>query len=92
MGANWKMNPEEVGVTYSGGSSCKRGRHGRMRAVSRSCRCILIHVPTGLQVAGEIPSGGYSKKEMRKLQAEIYPKLFSELEAKVAKHLRVPGR
>jgi hypothetical protein len=32
------------------------------------------------------------KKQMRQLRQELEQKLFLELEAKVAKHLRIPGR
>lgn len=51
-----------------------------------------MHVPTGVEVRGQVPQGHYSKKEMRQLRQELYQKLFVELERKVAKHLRVPGR
>jgi hypothetical protein len=88
----WKLNPEEVGVGGSRGSSCKRGSHGRMRAVSRSARLELIHLPSGLKVVGEVPDSPYTKKQMRKAQAQLYAKLFLELESKVGKLLRVPGR
>ena len=52
----------------------------------------MTHIPTGIEVTGEIPTGNYTKKQMRQLRQELEQKLFLELEAKVAKHLRIPGR
>jgi hypothetical protein len=92
MAAKWKLDPDEVGASWSGGSSSQRGRHGRMRTVSRSCRYSLRHMQTGLQGTGEIPSASYTKSEMRRLREKLHQELFRELETKVAMHLRVSGR
>jgi hypothetical protein len=91
MPAKWSLNPEEVASSLSSSASTK-GRQFNRRLQTRSCTLTLSHPTTGLQVTGEIPSGHYSKKEMKQLRDDLYRKLFPLLEAKVAKHLRVPGR
>jgi hypothetical protein len=92
MGTKWKLNPEDVGGGSSSGSGSRRGRYGRMYTVRCSYRRTMTHIPTGIEVTGEIPTGNYTKKQMRQLRQELEQKLFLELEAKVAKHLRIPGR
>jgi hypothetical protein len=52
----------------------------------------MIHTPTKIQVEKEIPAGHYSKKEMKQLTEKLKEQLYKELEQKVAKHLRIPGR
>jgi hypothetical protein len=88
----WSLNQEEVQMY--GGSSNIGGRKNpsQSRALdTTSLEWNLIHVPTGEKVYGEVPSGNYSKKEMKKLHEQLLEKLFKELEAKVAKKLRAPG-
>ena len=91
MSGKWKLDPGEVGRSFSSSSSGKGGQFNRRLKVT-SCKIVLTHLPTGLQVQGEIPPGGYSKQKMRKLREEMCQNLFSALEEKVAKHLRVSGR
>lgn len=89
MKEKWKLNPDDVAWGWmgsSGGGTFER----KTKITSRSVR--LIHKPTKIEVKGEISPGHYSKKEMRKLSEDLYQKLFTELEQKVAKHLRIPGR
>jgi hypothetical protein len=85
----WFLNPDEVGFSYnasSGGGTFER----RTKITAR--RLCLQHLPTKIRVEKEIPPGHYSKKEMQKLTEELKKQLFIELEQKVAKHLRIPGR
>ncbi len=84
----WALDPATVGVCLSS----SRGRHGRMQRVSACCRLELIHMPTGITVTGEVPRGHHSKKELWKLSEALRERLFANLEAMVAKHLRIPGR
>lgn len=88
----WRLNPAEVvlGVSSSS-SSTKHGQFSRKLHVT-SCTVYAKHLPTGLTVEENIPLGHYSKKEMKKLRDELCAKLFPILEAKVGKHLRMPGR
>jgi hypothetical protein len=51
----------------------------------------LTHLSTGLEVEGEIPSGHYSRGEMRTRRDELIAELWPVLERKVAQHLRIPG-
>ncbi len=78
---------------YGGGSNASgRKKASQSRALDKtSLDWSLIHEPTGMRVSGEIPEGNYSKKEMKALEEKLLTKLCKELEAKVAKKLRVPG-
>jgi hypothetical protein len=49
-------------------------------------------MPTEAEVTGEVPEGHYSRKQLLALQDALYERLFLELEAKVARGLRVPGQ
>jgi hypothetical protein len=59
---------------------------------TRSAVVRMTHVPTGLEVEGEIPSGNYSREEMRKRRDVLIAELWPVLEQNVARHLRIPGR
>jgi hypothetical protein len=87
----WQLDQNDVGGGWSTSSSTKSGQFSRRLKVT-SARLTLTHLPTGLEVRGEVPDGHYSKKEMRKLREELYARLFLVLEEKVGKHLRAPGR
>jgi len=92
MAGKWKLNPKEV---ESGGggvsSSGKNGQFSRRLKITSSS-VMLVHIPTGITVEGTIPPGRYSKNEMKKLKEDMRRKLFAVLEAKVGRHLRIPGR
>jgi hypothetical protein len=88
----WHLNPDEV--ARSAMASCVGGRRkaARSRALDiRSKEYTLRNIPTGIEVSGTIPSGNYSRKEMNRLGEQLLQNLFQELEAKVAKKLRIPG-
>jgi hypothetical protein len=57
-----------------------------------SWRLFLKHLPTGIEVQGEVPPGHYSNKQMRDEKDRLWAKLQEQLRLAVAKHLRVPGR
>jgi len=90
---DWRLDCSEVNWGETG-STRGTGRSGKTRFSRplRSRRMKLTHLPTGIEVEGEVPEGRYSKKELRELRAKVYAELFPLLEAKVAKHLRIPGR
>lgn len=52
----------------------------------------LVHSETGIEVSEEIPLGRYTRSELRRLQDEAIDRLYSELEVRVARALRIPGR
>jgi len=85
----WELNPNDVNWSM-GGSSSGGTFERKTKITSRQLK--LYHVPTKVYVEGEIEPGHYSKKEMKKLTEELRQRLYKELEQKVAKHLRIPGR
>lgn len=85
----WSLNPDEVNEGWSGSSS--GGTFERKTKIT-SCCIQLVHQPTKIKVEGEVPVGNYSKNEMRQRTENMKEKLLIELEQKVAKHLRIPGR
>lgn len=90
----WRLDPKEVGLGTAGLSSGKRKKATRASRVveKRGMTVTLTHMPTGLEVSGEIPSGHYSRKQMQQEVATMYSRLFVELEKLVAKTFRIPGR
>jgi hypothetical protein len=80
----------------SGWSQTSAGARSVNRASRASCvtsaECFLEHLPTKVRVSGDIPKGHYSRAEMTRLKAELFARLSAELEAEVAKLLRIPGR
>ena len=85
----WTLDPKDVVSGWSGSSS--GGTFARKTKVT-SRRIWVKHMPTGVIVEGEISCGNYSKKEMKQLTENTKNLLLAELERKVAKHLRIPGR
>lgn len=89
----WQLPKDEVTWKGGGATSTKRKKLSvASRAVdTRSWHVTLIHLPSGLEVEGEIPSGNYSQKQMQVEKEKLFNRLWQELEIKVAKHLRLPG-
>ena len=87
-----RLDPRDVGVGWSGFASAKR-RKRRNRALDlRNLTVVVSHSPTGVQVEGEIPSGHYSKKGLRRLREALAARLRIELELRVNRALRRRGR
>lgn len=91
----WTLPENEVTSGMTGASSSSRG--GRVARTSRkrnltSLTFRLCHQPTGISVSARIPTGHYSRKEMLAERERLRTELWGELEEKVARHLRVPGR
>lgn len=90
---DWKLDPAEVTWGfYSSATSTRRKRRLSRELDSRAMEVKLVHVPTGIEVTGEVPKGHYSKKAMQQRRHELFGDLFAELENRVARHLRIPGR
>jgi hypothetical protein len=93
MKSSWNLDPKEV--HWYGGRSTTTIRNSSRKpriADARSAEINLVHDPTGIEIKGSIPTGHYSKKDMTKLHKDLYQKLFSELEDKVAKFLKIAKR
>ena len=90
----WKLDSKDVYKTGSGlkiGGRKKATKSGRKEEL-RESTIILTHRQTGLSVSGKIERGHYSRQELRSLKENLENELFKELEDKVAKFLRIPGR
>ncbi|MGH1460443.1 MAG: hypothetical protein ACRBB6_00240 [Neptuniibacter sp.] len=89
----WQLQKNEV--TWHGGGSTSTHRKKRpaaSRAVDdRSWHFTLVHVPSGMEVSGEVPKGNYSQKQMQQERENLFSELWGQLELKVARHLRLPG-
>lgn len=91
--STFKMDPSEVVYTGSASHSGHRKKTRDSRASMLSgAEMLLQHRPTGIEVRGALPSGHYSRKEMRLLQQKVYDELYAALEQAVAKALRIPGQ
>ncbi len=79
---------EELAIGFYGSTSGLRKRVNRQsRAVNkRSRRYNVKHIPTGIEVYGEIPEGHYTKKQMKTEERKLLKKLLLILEEKVSKH------
>jgi protein subunit release factor A len=89
----WILDRSEVSESRWGHSSGRRARASQSRALDlTSSEIRLKHLPTGVEVAGEVPQGNRSRVEMQRLQAALRERLYAELEAQVARVLRIPGR
>ena len=89
----WKLDPAEVSWSTEGSTSTKRRKHRLSRQLDeRSLRVILLHIPTRIEATGDVITGNYSRREMDAARDALIEKLIVELEGKVARHLRIPGR
>ena len=89
----WSLDPQEVHLFGMGSRSSTRRRATLPRSLDVSGGSLrLVHHPTGVEVSGDIPAGHYSKARLRVLRQGLHARLFAELERRVARHLRVPGR
>lgn len=85
--------PDDYNIVLSGH---RRGGNASAR-VSRAQALTsetveIIHSKTGISVTGEIPAGHYTKKQMQAAREKCLTALFSDIERRVAKNARKPGR
>ena len=57
----WSLDSQEVSWGMNGSSSGKPGQFER-KLKTTSSSVFLTHVPTGVKVEGEVPSGSYCQK------------------------------
>jgi hypothetical protein len=90
----WTLDPADVVQTAMASSSGRRDKATTSGRKTSETGLVmeLTHRPTGEKVSGGVPGGHYSKSEMLVLRQRLHSELFSELEKKVARHLRLPGR
>lgn len=88
-----ELNESDIQASFGSSSSGGRRKARQPRSLDlRSSRVELLHVPSGVKVKGEIPSGHYNRKQMQKLTLELKARLTEELGQLVGKKLRVAGR
>jgi hypothetical protein len=90
----FKLDPRDVtwGIVGSSSGRTRPTRRSRAETGSSSSRITLTHVATGVTVEGEVPSGRYTRGQMRTAKEQLHARLFSEIEAKVARHMRLPSK
>ena len=88
----WQLAPSEVDELWLGPSSGRPLARNSRSLASTGCLVTIRHIPTGIEVTGEIPMGSYAKKEMQKLRWDLRVRLWNELEDLVAIRLRIRGR
>ena len=69
-------------------SSGRRRVRDSRRGDTRSLTIRMEHVPTAVVVEGSIPSGHYSRGEMRELQESLRIRLLASLERTVIQELK----
>ena len=85
MSVKHPLNPQDVVLSNSWGVS--RGR--LLRSNSRASQWTgytleLLHLPTGLRVLGQVPSGVYTRPEIVAHRQALYERLVEVLAGKVA--------
>jgi hypothetical protein len=88
----WSLDPKHVGSRVIGSNGVSTSRRSRAAGGPSWARITLLHRPSGVTVEGEIPSGAFTRAQMRVKKEALEQRLFTELQAKVARHLRIPGR
>lgn len=89
----WQLPRHEVTWNGSGSTSTRRKKLSvASRAVDdRSWSFTLVHIPSGIEVRGEVPKGNYTQKQMQQEREKLLSQLWPQLELKVARYLRLPG-
>lgn len=64
-----------------------RGHYARLRGST----IVLRHVPTGLEVKGDIAVEQHTNRQLRMAEAALREQLMQQLTRAVAAHLRIPG-
>jgi protein subunit release factor A len=89
------IDPKDVALNRSWLRASGRG--GNIARTSRAVgtqegRMELIHTPTGISVSGIVNEGVYTRVQMTAAMDALKVQLWAELESKIARHLRLPGR
>jgi hypothetical protein len=91
--SDFKLDPCEIGRSRFGSNSGlrrKATRSGRANTLT-SATVTLTHMPTGVSVSRDIPTGNRFRGELKRLQNQLEAELLVLLTAAVAKKLRIPG-
>lgn len=88
------LDPRDVTWAWSGSRTGRRRRVSRASAAidTSSWRLTLKHLPTQVEVQGEVPPGHYTNRQMQHEKERLWSALQEQLQAAVARHLRLPGR
>ena len=90
----FELEQKDVTCGLVGARAGARGKLTRAPASVdlSSSQLVLKHIPTGMEVRGEIPPGHYSNREMRNLKEKLRAELQERLHVAVAQHLRIRGQ
>lgn len=92
MGNEFSLKESDVSWSQSAMSSGRNGTRNSRVDGTTSCRMTLKHLPTAVEVSGEIAPGHYSRTQMQVARDNLRQSLHEQLRVAVARHLRIPGR
>jgi len=92
MGSEFSLKESDVSCSQSSLSSGRNGTRNSRVVGTTSCRMTLKHLPTAVEVSGEIAPGQYSRTQMQAARESLSQSLHEQLRLAVARHLRIPGR
>jgi hypothetical protein len=74
-----------------GGTGVRKNSRQSRALIEKEIHMDLVHRPTNIEVHGTMKGNG-TRKELTSLRENLYNQLYTELENKVAKALKIPGR
>ena len=92
MGNEFSLKESDVSWSQSSLSSGRNGTRNSRADGTSSCRMTLKHLPTAVEVSGEIAPGQYSRTQMQAARDGLRKSLHEQLRLAVARQLRLPGR
>lgn len=77
----FRLEPSDIGEYWN-------GRYARLMGATIR----LVHMPTGIEVKGEVPQIHNTKGKLRAAEDKLRQELVGQLTDLVARHLRISGR
>lgn len=89
----WSIDPDDVSMGWNGSASTVvHSKNWDRRNQIRSYEVTLRHIPTGVSITKRTAEKMLSRQEWKREMETFQAELMKDLEDKVAKHLRIPGR
>lgn len=92
MRSEFSLREADVTWSMTSSSSGRGGNRNSRLAATTASGITLKHLPTGVEVSGEVQPGHYSPEKMKAARAVLEQSLHEQLRQAVARHLRIPGR